>query len=108
MKSLVITFLFLCSLPAFSLQTESVELLNALANNPSDFNKLLKKSERILIYQTKMEVIDETKTVFQIFAKKLREGDILEGEVIWEIEKHTKPQPEGPDHIKYESHFINP
>lgn len=108
MKSLIITILFIFSLPAFSLQSESVELLNALANNPSDFNKLLKKAERILIYQTKMEIIDENKTVFQIFAKKLREGDILEGEVIWQIEKHTKPQPEGPDHIKYESHFINP
>ena len=108
MKSLIITFLFLFSIPAFSLQSESVELLNALVNNPAEFNKLLKKSERILVYRTKTEVINENKTVFQIFAKKLRDGDILEGEVIWVIQKTTTPRSEGPDNIKYESHFIYP
>lgn len=89
------------------MQSETVEVLNALANNPSDFSKFLKKSEKVLIYKTSMETIEENKVKFQIFAKKLREGDILEGEVIWEIEKSSSPQSEGPDKIKYKSHFID-
>ena len=55
-----------------------------------------------------MTVIDEYKTVFQIFAKKFRDGDILVGEVILEIQKTTIPQSDGPDQEKYKSHFIYP
>lgn len=107
MKFLIVTFLLWFSVPAFSQPTESVELLNALVNNFSDFSKLLKKSEKILISETKMEIIDENKVIFKIYAKKLREGDILEGDVIWEIEKTTIPQSDGPDKVKYESHITH-
>lgn len=105
MKYLI--FILFFSFPVFSQssQTETVEVLNALANNLEDFSKLLKKAEKVLIYKTSTEILDENKTKIRIFAKKIREGDILEGEVIWEIEKNTIPQSNGPDQIRYDSHF---
>ncbi len=107
MKILIVTILLWFSVPALSQPTESVELLNALVNNFSDFSKLLKKSEKILISQAKMEIVDENKVLFKIYAKKLRQGDILEGDVFWEIEKTTISQSDGPDKVKYESRITH-
>ena len=53
-----------------------------------------------------MEILDENKIKFQIYINKMKEGDILEGELIWELQKISRPQTDGPDLVKYESRFL--